>query len=244
MKLFLVLTFGVVQFALAQPAVENPKSFFEPMTFKHSNSPRLSQTSVELSGKKSVATAALYSFLLPGMGEMYTDNYSMGRYFTIAEGTLWLTLLGIDRYAAWLQDDARSFAVQHAGITLNGKNDRYFIDIGNFDDVQSYNQQVLRDRDLQKLYNESSSSYWKWDSPANREEYRSLRVSSDQWFNSTRFVAAAIALNHLISAINAARLTIAYNKGTDRADLIDVHARVVGGIAHPEGIVVSFSKSF
>ena len=34
--------------------------------------------------KKNLGLAILYSLLLPGMGELYTDAYSSGKYFTIA----------------------------------------------------------------------------------------------------------------------------------------------------------------
>ncbi len=40
--------------------------------------------------KKSVGLAAIYSLLLPGMGELYAEGFSSGKYFLIAEGVLWL----------------------------------------------------------------------------------------------------------------------------------------------------------
>ncbi len=195
---------------------------------------------------KNVATAALYSFLLPGMGELYAGNYGMGKYFTIAEGALWITLLGVDRYAHWLQDDAYQFAAQHAQARVDGKSDQFFADIGNDSDVYAYNRRILRSRDEFKVYNEALSSpdYWKWDSDANRQSYRDRRVSSNEMFNNTRFVAAVIAVNHLVSAINAARLTIAYNKSIDHAELIDVHARLIGSVLNPDGFMITFTKSF
>jgi hypothetical protein len=193
--------------------------------------------------KKSVPQAVMYSLVLPGMGELYAGEYGIGKYFTIAEGALWATLLGFDRYGTWLQDDSRSFAAQHAGITTAGKSDQYFMDVGNFNSVVDYNEQMLRDRDPHKLYDEQSFR-WFWDSPANRQIYRDRRVSSDQMFNDTRFVAAAIAVNHIVSAINAARLVIAHNKSLESSSSIDIRATVIGGFEHPNGIMISFVKSF
>jgi hypothetical protein len=196
--------------------------------------------------KKSVGTAVLYSFLLPGMGELYAGKYDMGKYFTIAEGTLWIALFGVDRYAHWLQDDARQYAAQHAGISVSGKDEQYFIDIGNDSDVYAYNQRILQNRDQFKIYNEAPNSpdLWKWDTETSRSTYRDQRVSSNEMFNNTRFVAAVIAVNHIVSAINAARLTISYNKSVDHADLIDVRARLLGTLTHPDGMMVTVSKSF
>lgn len=198
----------------------------------------------ESPGKKNAGLAVLYSLLLPGMGELYAGNYSSGKYFTVAEGVLWLGLGGLDRYATSLQDDARAYAAQHAGVASEGRSDQYYIDIGDFSDVYQYNEQALRSRDPEKLYDPSSSDYWRWDSDQNREMYRDRRVSADQMFNNTRFVVAAIAVNHVVSAINAARAVITHNRGLASFDSYQIHADVLGGIANPQGIVLSLTKTF
>ncbi len=82
--------------------------------------------------KKNVGLAAIYSLLLPGMGELYVGAYDGGKYFTIAEAALWLTYASFEIYATWLRDDARKFAASPAGVDLSGKNDRFFVDIGTF----------------------------------------------------------------------------------------------------------------
>lgn len=196
--------------------------------------------------RKSVAQAALYSFLLPGMGELYTGNYGMGKYFTVAEGALWIGLFGVDRYARWLQDDAYNFAAQHAGVNVAGKSEQYFVDIGNDSDIYAYNRRILQARSRYLVYDESPGSpyIWKWDSKANLAEYSDRRIASSDMFNNTRFVAAVIAVNHLVSAINAARLAIAHNKNLGQSDLIDVRARLLGSVAAPEGIMISFTHTF
>lgn len=195
--------------------------------------------------KKSVALAAVYSLLLPGMGELYAGDYGIGKYFTIAEGGLIIALVGMDRYANWLQDDARRYAAEHARVSWDGKDDRFFNAIGNFNSVDLYNEQVLRDRDPEKTYNPSpgSSFYWQWDNQANREQYRDLRVSSDERFNDTRFLAAAIAVNHLVSAINAARIAFSHNRSLQQGSTFDLHADVIGGVAHPNGLMITLTRS-
>ena len=193
---------------------------------------------------KSVATAVLYSLLLPGMGELYVGNYSTGKYFTIAEGVLWVTLGSVHWYATWLQNDARSFAIQNAHIGTPRDDDQYYIDLGNFISSAAYDEQAGRDRQYFKIYGTTSPYRWQWDSPELREQYRQLRVSSDEMFNNTRFVAAAIGVNHVISAINAARVAISHNKNVDEVGMIDIHADVIGGLAQPSGIVISFTKHF
>lgn len=196
------------------------------------------------SDKKSVTLAALYSFLLPGMGELYAGDYSFGKYLTIVEGGLIVTLIGFDRYANWLQDDARGFAVQHAQASIGGKDDRYFIAIGDFDNVYAYNEEALRGRDPENVYNPNSGYYWQWDNTTNRNTYRDVKVSSDERFNDTRFVAAAIAVNHLISMVDAVRIAVKHNKNLSQGSTFDLHADVIGGLAAPSGIRLTLTRNF
>lgn len=195
---------------------------------------------------KSVPLAAAYSLLLPGMGELYVGRYSSGKYFTIAEGALWLTYISFQVYGNWVQTDARTYAAQHARAFTGGKGDQYFVDIGNFNSIEEFNQEMLRERLPYKVYSPLSAYYWNWDNGSNREAYRQLRVSSDEVFNNSRFVIGAIVVNHIISAVNAARMAMKHNAGTGggESDLIDIHARTLSGPAGCNGIMLSFSKTF
>jgi hypothetical protein len=244
MRIIVFITLVVAQTAIAQPSLIGP---FE----KSSASKSMSAINTDLfstlggtEGKKSVPLAVIYSLILPGMGELYAGNYNTGKYFTAAEGGLWIALIGLDRYGTWLKNDARTFAVEHAGIDLEGKNDQYFVDIGNYNTVYDYNQDALRDRNPYKLYDENSNYSWTWDTRANREYFRNVRIKSDNMFNSANFVVAAIAINHIISAVNAARIAISHNDRVEQAGSMNIYAGVLGGIGNPHGIMISVSKSF
>ncbi len=198
----------------------------------------------EVSEKKSVALAGLYSILLPGMGELYAGDYSSGKYFTIAEGMLWITLGAVHLQANSLQDNARAYAVQHAGISPDNKDDQYFVNIGDYNNTNSYNTAVLRAREYFKTYDVQSSYAWQWDVDANRTSYRDLRISSDEMYNSTKFVVGVIVLNHLVSAINAGRIALAHNKSVEHSAVIDLHASLLGTYTHPDGMMLTFTKQF
>lgn len=193
--------------------------------------------------KKSIELAVLYSLLVPGMGELYVENYQTGKYFTIAEGALWITVGSFLLNGGWLRDDARRYALQHAQLNGLENDDQYFIDIGNFRNVYTYNEQVLRDRDPHKLY-DPISHYWNWDGDVNRESYRDLRIASEKAYNNAQFVIAAIAINHIASAINAARLTYSYNEDVEQAESFSLHASVMGGLFSPHGVRLSLVKKF
>jgi hypothetical protein len=200
--------------------------------------------SARTSEEKSVAQSVIYSLILPGMGELYVGDYSVGKYFTIAEVSLWITWTGFQMYGNWIQTDSRNYAVQHAGVITAGRSDQYFIDIGNFQSVYAFNQEMLRERNQYQTYDVNSSSFWSWDTDANREHYRQLRISSDETFNNSRYVIAAVLINHLTSAINAARNALAHNKNAAQSSLLDVHASLIGGIQHTNGILITFSRNF
>jgi hypothetical protein len=194
-------------------------------------------------GKKSVGLAVIYSLLLPGMGELYAGDYSSGKFFTGADGVLWLSLYAVDAHANSIQDDARTYAALHAGFDPAGKDDEYYSDVGNFNDVYAFNEQVLRDRDAYKLYDPTSPDYWKWDAESNREVYRGQRVEADGMFNNTRFVVAGLLANRVLSAINAARIVIAGNNAAGGGE-VGIGATILGGPVHAHGIALSITRAF
>jgi len=195
--------------------------------------------------KKSAVTAVLYSLLLPGMGELYADGFTEGRYSLIAEGGLWLTYFSFQQYGSWIQKDARSFATAHAGAQTGGKSDQYFVDLGNFVDTYEYNEKQLRDREIEKVYEANSEYFWKWESDAHRKEYRALRVSSERVFNNSRFVIASIVVNHVISAINAARLTRVFNqRSNDELGSWWLESSLINNGLTPDGMKLSIIHRF
>ncbi len=162
------------------------------------------------SAKKSTGLAILYSLLLPGMGELYADGYESGKYFTIAEGVLWGTYIGMSIYASNQEDNYKSYAVTNASITASGKDDDYFATIGEYQNIEDYNDQKASERNFDQMYN-PATSFWKWQNNEDRRTYRSMWTSSEQTYNDLRFIVGAMILNRVVSAINAARLVGVYN---------------------------------
>lgn len=195
--------------------------------------------------KKSPVMAVVYSLLLPGMGELYADGFSQGRYSLIAEGGLWMTYFSFRQYGAWIQNDSRNFAASHAGAQVNGKDDQYFVNIGNFGDTYEYNEKKLRDRELAKVYDVNAGYAWKWDSDASRKEFRTMRVSSERVLNNSRFVIASIVVNRVISAINAARLTRMFNQRVnDELGSWWIESSLINEGLKPDGMKLSIVHRF
>lgn len=194
--------------------------------------------------EKSVALSAIFSLLLPGMGELYAGNYKNGKYFTISEATLWLAWASMQIYSDWIQNDARSFAVQRAGIQTKGKDDQFFIDIGNFQSIYTYNEQALRDRRDREVYELSSENYWYWQTNTDRERYRQLRLQSVRVQTNSQYILVAILANHIISAINAARLTLKLNDNVSKNVDFNLKADLLGTIVKPCGVQLKLTGSF
>jgi hypothetical protein len=179
------------------------------------------------------------------MGELYAGGFSSGKYFLVSEGLLWLTYAAFEIYGNSVRDDARLFAVSNAGVSPAGKNDQFYVDVGNFLTVADYNDKKLRDRAPSLVYDPAAGYGWAWGSNAQRVTYRDLRVHSENMFNNQKFVGAAILINHVASAINAARAAISHN--ADVKDLLgDLHvgASVLGDPAAPHGIMITVSRGF
>lgn len=193
--------------------------------------------------KKSPGLAIIYSLLLPGMGELYADSYSSGKYFTVAEGVLWGTYLGINTYGNWQKDRYRSYAESYGGVNLNGKGDTYFSTIGDYQNIDEYNTQQALDRNFDKILN-TSENYWKWQSNTDRKTYRSMWVSSEQSYNSLRFVVGAMIVNRILSAINAVRLVSAYNKQLTTETSWNLSMGVSKNLNLPTTLTLNFNQSF
>jgi TM2 domain-containing membrane protein YozV len=160
--------------------------------------------------KKSGFLAVALSLILPGMGELYAGNFSTGKYHLIAEGGIWLAYASLRLHSTWERQDAHSLAVARAGVNFDGKNSQYDVDIGNFLTMQNFNNAQLRNRTYDLMYFGSSYN-WNWDSDADRQTFKNLRIQSDADFNNSKFVIAAAVVNRLISAFRVGRFVSKQN---------------------------------
>jgi len=184
-------------------------------TLKNSNE-NIQTASINLSSnlsneKKSVGLGIVYSLLLPGMGELYADSYGSGKYFTIADGVLWGTLIGMSAYSNWQEDNYKTYAASLADVVNDGNKDEdFYANIGDYTSVFSYNDQKALERNFDEMYDEEAN-FWKWNSTDERRTYRDMWNSSETASNNIQFVVGGLILNRIVSAINAARLVSSYN---------------------------------
>lgn len=195
--------------------------------------------------RRSPGLAVLYSLLLPGLGEFYVDGYASGKVFSIAEAVLWLGYATVDVYGTTQRDDARSFAAVHAGVNPVGKDDQFYVDIGNFMNTDEFNEKRLREREPGRLYEVNAGFGWQWDTESSRQKFKDTRLSADNALNNRKFVVAAIVVNHIASAINAARAAISHNKDIEGgAGGLQIKAEVLGGLVNAHGIQLKIEHPF
>jgi len=194
--------------------------------------------------KKSAPLAVLLSLAIPGAGETYADNFSSGKYYLISEAGLWITYFGFNMYGSWIQTDAREFAKTYAGVSLQGKNDKFFVNVGNYMSVDEFNSIKLLNRQSDKLYNPPSQYYWKWRTNQERLRFRRMRIQSDETYNNLKFVGIGVLLNHIASAVNAAISTSSYNKSIGSSLTFQLKPTKVPYLSFPQGIQLSCYKSF
>ncbi|MBK7264924.1 MAG: hypothetical protein IPI12_00980 [Ignavibacteriales bacterium] len=101
--------------------------------------------------KKKVGLAILYSVLLPGMGELYAEGFESGKYFTIAEAGLWITMGGMKYYSERQKDNYFKYAESYGGVTnMEAKSGDYSADIGNYLNISDFNNDMAKQGRFEK----------------------------------------------------------------------------------------------
>ncbi len=153
--------------------------------------------------RKGSSGVFLNSLLIPGWGQLKMGRKKAGYAFLAAEAILIGSVIFTKKYGAWLEDDYKTFAAQHASIGDDADH-QYYIDIGNWMDRQSYNEQRLRDRDFEAVYTDQNSD-WQWDNDGNRRTFKNIRVKSDYYKQASVMLVGGILINHFVSAVEAGR---------------------------------------
>jgi TM2 domain-containing membrane protein YozV len=242
LTLYLILLSGL---SFSQSHNNNPIFLLEHelKSVEPSGSLLVQPIALQKSDKKNAGLAIIFSLVLPGIGELYAGDYSTGKFFTIADGALWGILIGMNTYAGWQKDRYISFAQSKSGVNTAGKDEEYFATIGEYMNIDQYNNQQALRRSFNKMYFNNEYD-WNWQSQEDRRSYRSMWVNSEQAYNNIRFVVGAMLINRLASAINAVRLVAAYNKKRLEEDNWSLSMGVSSPMNLPTSFTINFHTSF
>jgi len=215
-SLFLIILLLQIDISFGQSKNSSSFQFVSGYGIQVDNPPKINKEFFETTpAKKNVGLAILYSVLLPGMGELYANNYESGKYFTITDAALIGVYFGVNSFGDWKKESYKSFAKTYGGVSPNGKNDDYFATIGNYKNIDQYNDEKALEQRFSEMFDKNNMN-WKWESETQRREYRGMWLSSQRAYNNLQFVVGAMLINRLASIINAVRSVVAYNKNLEQ----------------------------
>lgn len=148
--------------------------------------------------------AAWHSLLLPGWGQRMQNRTTLANVLVGLEAAFWGGVAGWNAYGGWRIEDSRRWAALHAGVTLSGKNRRYFEALAFYPDMVTYNaaqRSGLGDPDL--VYPENEGYEWRWNSEADWRRYRRLRRLSRRADNLATLAVGGVVAVRLVGAVSA-----------------------------------------
>ena len=182
------------------------------------------KTVVPKKHKKSARKAFFLSLLVPGSGEYYVGQKGYTKGFVAAEAVIWSAAL-FNKYKGdiWRRDYI-AYAAQQAGSNPGRDDDFYYQNVYEWPNSYWYNEDLVRQaRELfpydpaaqqayvaDKLY--SAEDSWEWKDENQWYYYKGLRVKSRNALHRVSYSVGASLLNHMLSAVNAARLAKRFNK--------------------------------
>jgi len=143
------------------------------------------------------------SLIIPGWGQKTLGKPKRARFYNYIESGILLTLISSSTFSNIEKKNYKAFASRHAGISSSGKDHKYWVDIGNYNSINAYNDEHLRNREIDDLYSDNNKWSWEWDLELNRKIFENKRIRSDQLELFATFSVGALILNHLISSIDA-----------------------------------------
>jgi len=149
--------------------------------------------------------AFLMSLLVPGWGQHALDHDRRAALFISFEGGFWFGALGMRAIHGIYEDDYRAFAASTAGARVEGKGRTYFNDLAFYDTRELHNQAALV-FSQPNLILYGIEDDWQWPTTAERMEFRHRLNRARLMDRRLDYVLLAITLNHLASAIDAAKL--------------------------------------
>jgi len=153
--------------------------------------------------KEPVLSPIIKSLLLPGWGEYALGYNKRAKVMALSESFIFISILGSYSNANRIEINYKAYAAQHAGVNTIDKNRQYWVDIGNYLSIDQFNEEHLRWRDFNAIYDQNNNWNWSWDDDDNRKYFEKMRIKSDTWKLRASFLVGGMVLNHIISAIDA-----------------------------------------
>jgi len=140
------------------------------------------------------------SAIMPGWGQLELKNNKKHKIFMLIELSSLTACFATYGFSKHLEYKYKSFASRYANVQSYGKNRKFWVDIGNYINTAAHDEEHLRWRENQDLYNKA---LWNWDSEINMRKFEKFRIKSDQLSIYGKFIMGFIMVNHIVSSIDA-----------------------------------------
>ncbi len=148
--------------------------------------------------------SVLKSVLIPGWGEHSYSAPARGYVFNSIEAALWIFAGVAGSSAKSHENDMYYFASEYGQIQdPHLKSDVYLDRVSKYESMDAYNAQMLRNRQWERVYSAENGEYWEWESKEKRLEYFDIKTQRYLWRQRLTYSFGAIALNHLVSTMDA-----------------------------------------
>jgi len=149
--------------------------------------------------------AFLRSVVLPGWGHYYADNtdWRRGQIHLAAETAMILSYAGLRIRNGMLQTDLNTYAASRANVELNGRDREFVLAVGNYNDLNAYNDFMLRSRNWDNLIPDDAANRWSWNSVEDRARFQDMRQQLDRNRSQLPTIVTLMVLNRVVSGISA-----------------------------------------
>jgi len=196
-------------------------------------------------GYKSPSRAAMFSLLLPGLGEIYVgDSKTRAITFISADIGIWGAFFTYHQMSNWKEDDFRQLAISKAGVDPEGKTDHFWDMVGFYDNRDEYNKISRVYSRENPFFPETEDWDWQWTDIADRGNYRDIKNDSKAFSRNADWMLAAAGLNRAVSAFFAWRAAKGHNRS-----LIDEFSKIrfdykPDELSGSATVMISYSTSF
>jgi hypothetical protein len=150
------------------------------------------------------------NIILPGLGHAIIGNNQKANYYLISDMLLGAGALFTGLYSTRSVDESsKYFAFDHAFARLQITDNRYWENMGLFDNEAQYNDYMDRAFRGTSAYTFDSTFYWQWDLLSSRMKYQEMRKQEVNERNNKRIfgnvmwgLIAGMALDRIISTID------------------------------------------
>ena len=156
----------------------------------------------QLDTEKSI-DPVIKSFLVPGWGQSDLGFKNRSKIYNYVEVGILISFFSSSKLSNEIKRNYITYASEHAGIIANDKDREFWVDIGNYNSINDYNNEHLRNREFGDLYPQNNKWSWNWDSEKNRTYFESNRIQADKLKLFSSFTLGALFVNHFISSIDA-----------------------------------------